>query len=167
MTRGAIRRLGIASAIVAIALLGGGRRAAAQNEARAYPEVRADAIFGAGSVFQLGAGGAIALGYYARLALIGATGVDRVPGGYVRSERADLLMRFLLDPFRESRWGISAGGGISLRHDAAHPVVRPYLVVLLDVEGPRRNGFSPALQIGLGGGARVGVAFRRSTGPMR
>lgn len=166
MTRGAICRLGIASAIVAIALLGG-RSAAAQNDGRAYPEFRADAILGAGSVFQLGAGGAIALGYYARLALIGAAGVDRAPGGYMRSERADLLMRFLLDPFRETRWGLSSGGGISLRYDAAHPVVRPYLVVLLDIEGPRRNGFSPALQIGLGGGARVGIAFRRSTGPLR
>ena len=28
--------------------------------------------------------------------------------------RLDVLARFLLDPFRQSRWGFSAGGGVSL-----------------------------------------------------
>jgi hypothetical protein len=39
----------------------------------------------------------------------------------------------------------------------------PYLALVVDVEGKSRNGVSPALQIGLGGGARIGLVLRRSS----
>jgi hypothetical protein len=40
--------------------------------------------------------------------------------------------------------------------------VRPYLTVVIDVEGRMRGPVTPALQVGLGGGTRVGVVLRAS-----
>jgi hypothetical protein len=72
----------------------------------------------------------------------------------------DFLARFLFDPFRQSRWGFSAGGGISLRA-TQETGVRPYMLVALDLEGPRtKGGVAPAFQLGLGGGVRVGMVMR-------
>jgi hypothetical protein len=76
--------------------------------------------------------------------------------------RLDVLARFLLDPFRQSRWGFSAGAGVSLRADPGDRA-RPRLFAALDLEGRRsRRGITPALQLGLGGGVRGGVGLRWS-----
>jgi hypothetical protein len=87
-------------------------------------------------------------------------------GGGSRSRadaRVDLLTRFLLDPFRQSRYGLSLGGGIGLRAEPGDHV-RPVLLAAVDLEGARwSNGWVPAMQLGLGGGARVGVVLRRGT----
>jgi len=40
--------------------------------------------------------------------------------------------------------------------------VRPLLTAVIDLEGKRHGAYTPALQVGLGGGVRVGVALRRS-----
>ena len=72
----------------------------------------------------------------------------------------DLLARFLLDPFRQTRWGFSAGAGMSLRAEEGDRV-RPQLLLALDLEGPRsKHDLAPAVQVGLGGGARVGLGVR-------
>ena len=76
-------------------------------------------------------------------------------------------LRFLLDPFRQSSWGFSAGGGISLlAREGDH--VRPQLLVALDLEGPRsRSGVSPSIQVGLGGGVRAGIGLRWGSAGVR
>lgn len=130
-----------------------------------HAELRADAIIDqTRAAAQLGVGAQIPAGYYARIAVVGAVGTDvsaRAGTDRGLNGRIDVLGRFLLDPFRQTRWGLSAGAGVSLRAQAGQGV-RPYLVALIDLEGPlSARGVSPALQVGLGGGVRVGVALRR------
>jgi hypothetical protein len=125
------------------------------------PELRVD-ITRIGNRYAVEAGGGveIPIGYYTRIGVIGAAGADVVQSTPDASGRLDVLGRFLFDPFRQQRWGFSAGGGVSLRA-RARDRVRPYLVSMIDLEGPRSaNGVSPAFQVGLGGGIRVGAALR-------
>ena len=78
-----------------------------------------------------------------------------------------LLVRFLLDPFRQSAYGLSMGGGLSARAEPGDRV-RPRLLLAVDLEGRRSSrGLVPALQVGLGGGVRVGVVLRRGAKLMR
>jgi hypothetical protein len=148
----------------------GPRGATAQQPpmARAAPEVRIDLIAGHEPAVQLGAGVQIAAGYYARVGLDAALGVpfgSDAAAGLPRhgiDGRLDLLARFLLDPFRQTAYGVSVGGGASLRAEQGDRS-RPFLLVALDVEGRRSTkGVVPALQLGLGGGMRIGVVLRRA-----
>jgi len=144
-----------------IAMAAGARLGAQLPKLRPYPEFRADALFGGGSTVQGGAGVAIPLGVYVRLGIDAAAGAtwddDRTRG----SERIEAVARFLLDPFREAPIGLSMGGGASLRYvGGGH--VQPYLVAVVDVEGRRHAGFTPAVQVGLGAGTRVSIVLRRS-----
>jgi len=141
------------------------------------PELRLDVIAGHQPAVQAGAGVQIPIGYYVRLGLDGTLGVatgdrkarigtaDASPGRL--DGRVDLLVRFLLDPFRQSAYGLSVGGGLSARAEPADRV-RPRLLVAADLEGHRStHGIVPAIQLGLGGGVRIGVVVRRGARVMR
>jgi hypothetical protein len=141
------------------------------------PEARLDVIAGHQPAVQVGVGLQIPIGYYVRAGLDGAVGVntqdrkalvgsaDSPPGPL--DGRADLLVRFLLDPFRQSAYGLSVGGGLSARAEPGDRV-RPRLLVAVDLEGRRSSrGLVPALQVALGGGVRVGVVLRRGAKLMR
>ena len=69
--------------------------------------------------------------------------------------RVEGALRFLLDPLGEVPWGMSLGAGLGYRR-------RPYLVTVFELEGPRRAGMRPALQVALGSGTRVGLVIRRA-----
>ena len=138
-----------------------GTPARAQSQGSMYPEIRVDGMLSRGSAIQAGVGEEIPLGYYVRLGLIGAAGLTRRDGATAHSERVDLVARYLLDPFRETPDALSLGGGMSFVADPGRRL-RPYLVVVADVEGKRRGSWSPALQLGLGGGARIGLVLRYS-----
>jgi len=127
-----------------------------------YAEYRADAIVTRGAAVELGAGIVIPAGTYVRVSVDGAAGPTWRDGSVHASGRVDAIGRFLLDPFREVPVGVSLGGGVSVPYVAGDPRVRPYLTVVVDVEGRMRGSFTPALQVGLGGGARIGVVIRRS-----
>jgi hypothetical protein len=136
---------------------------AAQQEPLTYPEFRADAFFANGTTVQGGAGIVVPAGVYVRVGLDGGAGESWRHGSSFVSGRVDLIARFLLDPLRENAVAFSFGGGLS------EPIDRdgfrtPYLTIVMDVElgGRRRGGFTPALELGLGGGARVGFVLRRS-----
>ncbi len=134
---------------------------AAQQEPLTYPEFRADAFFASGTTVQGGAGVVVPAGVYVRVGLDGAAGESWRDGTSFASGRIDLIARFLLDPLRENNVAFSFGGGLSapIDHDGFRT---PYLTVVMDIEGRRRGGFTPALELGLGGGARVGFVLRRS-----
>ncbi len=120
-----------------------------------------DAIVAArGTSLEVGGGVQVPAGTYARIGVIGAAGTDIAGGSRDGSGRLDVVGRFLLDPFRQSSWGLSVGAGVSLRVRSGD-YVHPYLVALVDLEGPRgRNGLAPSLQVGVGGGVRVGAGVR-------
>ena len=152
------RRLGTALVIALAAL---GPRTARAQGLPPQPEVRADLLGAAPYALQLGAGVNLGAGYYQRVELDAAAGARRRGGALVGTERADALMRLLLDPFGQRRWGLSLAGGVSLRYEAGDKV-RPYLAGAVDLEGPIRHGVRVAYQVGFGGGVRVGVVIRRA-----
>lgn len=134
---------------------------AAAQENRIQPEVRSDAIFAAANTYHGGLGASIPLGTYVRVSLVAGGGVTVMDDESVSSGRADVVARFLIDPFRESKWGPYAGAGVSVRGERGS-TGRAYLVAMFGLEGPPSASFVPALEIGLGGGTRVGLILRRS-----
>jgi hypothetical protein len=131
-------------------------------------EARADVIVARAASVQAGYGVSIPAGIYVRMGVVAALGA----GARGLEGRADLVSRFSLDPFRQSRWAPYGGAGISgrFRPDQAGGS-RGYLLVLLGVEGPlaagKRTGWVPAVELGLGGGARVGFVLRRAVADRR
>lgn len=131
-------------------------------------EARLDGIIAHTTGVEAGLGLTIPAGIYVRSGLVAGVGAGRhgVEG------RTDLISRFSLDPFRQSRWAPYGGGGISGRYRSKlDGGSRAYLLVFLGVEGPlplgRTSGFVPAFELGVGGGARVGVMLRRGINARR
>lgn len=126
------------------------------------PEVRVDAIVARETAVHAGVGFASRLSTYVRAGIVGAAGLS----GGSPSGRVDAVARFLLDPFRESRWGPYGGGGLSVRFDDGRGT-RGYMLIFFGAEGPLDRGFSPAIEVGLGGGARLAVVLRRGVAERR
>jgi len=158
-----ITRVGVIAALVASPV----SVARAQNAPPLYGEYRADAILGPGTAAQGGAGVSVPLGVYVRLAVDASAGATWRDGNARGSGRVDAISRFLLDPFREVPVALSLGGGVSVPYVTGQGQLRPYLVVVVDVEGRARGPWTPALQLGLGGGTRIGLVLRRSSGRWR
>jgi hypothetical protein len=123
-------------------------------------EARADALFGSLATAQLGVGVNVPAGTYVRLGAVVAAGGAQRAGRTVATGRMDLVTRYLLDPFREARWGPYASAGVSVRRDDAH--WRGYLLAVAGIEGPVHGGWRQAVEIGLGDGFRVGIVLRRA-----
>jgi hypothetical protein len=134
---------------------------------RPRPELRVDYLGRNPDAVHAGLGFNIPVGTYLRVGLVGAGGRSWDDGRSGGSARVDAIARFSFDPFRERRWGLSAGGGLSIRYDNLSPSADPWralVAIVLDLEGPAKGSFTPALQIGLGGGARFGVLLRGAGG---
>lgn len=142
--------------------------ARAQRVPRVLAEGRVDAIVSRARTAQAGVGAILAAGTYARIMLGAGAGVTRRPAGDVRgSARADLTVRFLLDPLAQARWAPYLGGGLGYLDEG---VRRRQGVLLLaaGIEGPRtRGGTRTAIEAGLGGGVRVGVVLRQGRADVR
>ena len=121
--------------------------AAVAEAQRFQPELRFETI---GSAYQGVAGVAlhVPMGRYVRLG-IGGTGAA--------IRRADLVARFTFDPYRQMRWGLSAGSGLSYDMETG----QLYLAVHGDLEGPRLLDVTPFVSAGLAGGARFALGMRR------
>lgn len=135
---------------------------------RFQSEARLDAIFARSSAVEAAYGFTIPAGIYIRSGLVAGIGAGRhgVEG------RTDLVSRFSFDPFRQTRWAPYGGGGVSGRYRSkVDGGSRGYLLVFLGVEGPlplgERSGWVPAVEVGLGGGARVGLILRRGINARR
>lgn len=160
------------AALLVIATLGALplRVAHAQEPAapKIQPEIRGDVIFGPRSAIQAGGGLQLPLGPYVRL---GADALAGVRTGDVTGSRADgrvdLLGRFLLDPYGQVAYGFSAGAGLTARFEPGERVT-PLLLVALELEGRHQaKGWVPAVQLGLGGGTRLGIVLRRGEPDLR
>jgi hypothetical protein len=135
---------------------------AQQQRIPTFTEYRADVLVGRGTAVEGGLGIVIPAGVYVRTSIDGAAGATWRDDSPHASGRVDIISRFLLDPFRETPVGVSLGGGVSVPYASGDRRVRPYLTAVVDVEGRRRSGITPAIQIGFGGGTRVGFVLRRS-----
>lgn len=142
--------------------------AAQLNQQKLQSEVRLDAIFARSGGVEAGYGFTVPAGIYVRSGLVAGIGAGRhgVEG------RTDLIGRFSMDPFRQSRWAPYGGAGVSGRYRSERDGgSRAYLLVFLGLEGPLalgvREGWIPAFELGLGGGARVGVILRRGVNARR
>jgi len=139
--------------------------AAARSQTPEQPvqiEGRLDAIIARTAGVEAGLGVSAPSGIYVRSGIVAGIGAGRhgVEG------RTDLITRFSLDPFRQSRWAPYGGAGVSGRYRSKlDGGSRAYLLVCLGVEGPlpfgRTSGIEPAFELGLGGGARFAVILRR------
>ncbi len=130
------------------------------------PEFRADLLVRGATALELGAGLIASAGYYARIAVDAAAGTEWHNGRAGSSARVDATTRFLLDPFGELPWGAYGGGGVSLRWSEREQA-QGYLLLVAGVEGPARGGWRPAVELGLGGGVRLGVVLRRARNSAR
>jgi hypothetical protein len=150
--------------LAALAPVAASRAQARPAQGPPRPEVRIDYLGTRPHAVQAGLGINLPVGTYVRLGLIGAGGASWQAGRTAGSGRGDVIARFAFDPFRERRWGLSAGGGLSVRYDGdALDSRRPWralIALLVDLEGPRAGGISPAFTLGLGGGLRAGVVLR-------
>lgn len=122
---------------------------------------RADAIASRAPTAQLGIGGNVAAGLYARIEGTLAAGLANSDGQSRGAARADLVARFVLDPFAESRLGVYALGGMSAMYDGFERW-RPQVVLGLGIEARPRHGRAVALEVALGGGVRAGLVVRRA-----
>ena len=150
------------------ALTGAAVLSAQSTEQRVQTEWRLDGIFARTAGGEAGLGVSFPVGIYVRNGLVAGVGV----GEHGVEGRTDLLSRFSLDPFRQSRWSLYGGGGISGRYRADKDGgSHAYLMLFLGLEGPlplgRTSGWVPAFEAGLGGGARIGVIIRRGINARR
>ena len=123
-------------------------------------EFRVDGIAARHPAIESGASLVIASGIYVRNALTVAGGITGRDSESSAVGRVEFVSRFLLDPFRESSYGLSVGGGFGVTNLAHVARWRPYLAGVLDVELKSSPGLTPAIQLGLGGGARLGLVLR-------
>ena len=122
---------------------------------KVQPEIRLDVLGPRTPSIEPGVGVNVALGYYVRLGIAGGFNVRRGDALNGSSWRGDVLARFTFDPFRQQRWALSVGGGLSFRRQT-------YLAAVADLEGPETHGFVAAIQAGVSGGPRGAVILRRA-----
>lgn len=127
---------------------------------RIRPELRVDYLGARTHAVHAGAGVWVPAGTYARFGVAAGAGPGWANGESFTSARADATVRFLIDPFRRSRWGVSLGGGLSARHDEGD--LRGLALLFADVEGPGERGWIPFAGVGAGGGVRVAIGLRRA-----
>ena len=128
---------------------------------RWQPEARADFIGARAATAHLGAGVSIPASTYVRLGIVAAAGQSWSDGEAHAAGRVDGLVRFVVDPLREFRWAPYASGGVGAIYDRSDDW-RVVLVGVLGIEGPASGSVIPAVEVGFGGGARVGVVLRRT-----
>jgi hypothetical protein len=155
----------IALALTAlVAAVAPARGQGAARRASPRPEGRIDYFGPDPHTLHAGAGLNLLVGTYLRVGLIAGGGATWQDGETRGSARAEVIGRFSFDPFRERRWGLSAGGGVSAQYDydavRRRPRWQALVTVILDLEGPRTGSLAPAVQVGLGGRPRIGLVLR-------
>jgi hypothetical protein len=122
-------------------------------------EWRADLFLASVDAAHAGIGSSTDLGAYARLDATLGVGAAWIGSEAVASGRADLGVRFLLDPYHQERWGVYGGAGVSTRYEDG-PGARVLLTLFAGAELPGDRPWRPAVEAGIGGGVRVGLVLR-------
>ena len=133
--------------------------------AQVRPELRSEFVNADRRRVEVGAGLTTTVGAYVRAAASVARDVWSASDSAAGQWRAESVVRFLMDPFAERRFGLSFGAGLGYRE-------RPYLLVVTELEGPRTAvmrfaHLRPAIQLALGGGARAAIVLRQAVADRR
>lgn len=145
---------------------------------RLMNEGRVDVRWSRSNAVELGWSFIIPTTTYLRTSLTAAGGYIWRDERWMRESRYEATTRFLLDPFRQARFGLSFGGGIGMTNsdglfgkpDALgrrKQTWRPFLLTFADLELRRTPGLTPAVQVGVGSGIRVGFVVRSATNRWR
>ena len=141
---------------------------------RLYNEGRVDARWSRSNAVELGWSLIIPATPYIRTHMTAAAGRIRRDGVWMRESRYEVTARFLLDPFRQARYGLSFGGGAGTTNSdglfgqpnsmgVAYQRWRPFVVAYADLELRKTAGLTPAVQVGIGSGIRLGILLRSAT----
>lgn len=133
-------------------------------EPQVQPEFRAFASTADSWSAGAGVGFNVPAGYYLRVAptLFAGRRLRALPQDFARIE---VVSRFSLDPFRQSRWGPWAGAGLAAEWERdAHG--RALVVLALGTDFPGTSGWQPSVELAVGGGTRVSLSVKpvRRTG---
>jgi len=120
------------------------------------PEARLDLIAGDNSALQAGLSVTTALSTYFSLGATAGAGISE--SGF--SGRGDLFGRFSLDPYHQNAWEPYVGGGATVRLDTGGPGTHAYVLGFVGLAGPTMGNVAPGLELGVGGGVRLGVTLR-------
>jgi hypothetical protein len=108
-------------------------------------------------------GGGVSMGRagYTRLIVLAGGGRAWRNSATRGAAYADGAIRFFLDPYRNTRWGVYGVGGLSALYDGFSEW-RGLITVGVGVELPSRTRSAWALEAGLGGGVRLSLALRQA-----
>lgn len=130
------------------------------------PVVRLDALIAEEAALHAGLGLAVAAARAVRVEVTGAIGRGESPTGGSRTEgRVDGVVRFTLGPGATRRWAPYGGAGAGVR--IAEGATRELLLLVVGAEGPPLGRALPFVELGLGGGVRIGAGLRRGAPPER
>ena len=126
----------------------------------AQPEWRAGMAFGARSAASVGAAVNVPAGYYVRIENAALFGRE-LGANPSNVWRAEIAARFLADPFAETRWGPYAGAGVGVDWKAGS-AGRVGLTLIAGADLPSHARWRPAVELGIGNGARISLVVRRA-----
>lgn len=137
---------------------------AAPDSSTLRPELRVDWFGGRAAALHAGGGVSVRAGNYLRVGVNAGAGPSLADS--VRNvAHVDASARFMLDPFRQERVGLSVGGGVTARYEGDR--ARAFALLFIDVEAGRGPGWTPFVRAGVGGGVRIAAGIRRATARYR
>lgn len=134
----------------------------AEPQKRSALEVRVDGIAASQvTTVHLGVGGTrvLARNLEAQLVIGGGTAFREGTGENAAAGRADLLVRFAPLPADRQRWSAYVAGGLSALVERGTSG-RAVLALLVGMEGGRARETRSFVELGVGGGLRVGAGVR-------
>jgi hypothetical protein len=146
----------IATAVFLLSATVAGRADAQHASGPVRAEARLEALLASDNALHAGGGVVVRVARTADLALLGGAAVAR-EGGAPRA-RAEVVARFHLDPERRG-WGWYASGGVAALQGAERDW-EGLLVFMIGVELGRHRRWSPFVEGGYGGGARLAAGMR-------
>jgi hypothetical protein len=125
-------------------------------------ELRAVVPVGDHPEFQVGPGLSLRAGWYVRGSVAVLGGALKQDSATIGLARVEAAVRFHIDPFFQGR-GLYGGAGFSQRFlGAGLGADDPVLLLILGLEGPRSNAGVWAVEVGVGGGLRLGATWRQN-----
>lgn len=134
----------------------------AESQKRSALEVRVDAIAATRVTnvhLGIGATRVVSRNLEIQLVIAGGTAFRRALSGDAAAGRADLLARFAPLPADRQRWSAYVAGGLSALVERGTSG-RAVLALLVGMEGGRARETRNFVELGVGGGLRVGAGVR-------